>query len=298
MDGLTGMLPGGYWDSAGVLHREFELAVLTGREEELLAQARRAETASLVSAVLSRSVLRVGGISPVTEDVARQFLVADRQYLLLKFRQFTFGDLVRGDLFCPWADCGRRVSIAFRIDDVPVEEAAERAPSYTLTLSSRALGEEDEAEREVSFRLPNGADQEAVSGLLAENEAEALSLLLDRAIQRIGPRSPPSPGRVAALSALARAEIEAEMERLAPKVELNIETGCSECGRAFLAPFDLHRFFFGELRTDSELLYRQVHYLAYNYHWGESEIMAMPRHKRHKYIELLADEIERLNNGE
>ena len=27
MDELTGMLPGGYWDSAGVLHREFELAV-------------------------------------------------------------------------------------------------------------------------------------------------------------------------------------------------------------------------------------------------------------------------------
>jgi hypothetical protein len=63
-------------------------------------------------------------------------------------------------------------------------------------------------------------------------------------------------------------------------------------------PFDLQRFFFGELRTDSELLYRQVHYLAYHYHWAEPEIMAMPRTKRQKYIELLAGEIERLNDGE
>ena len=88
------------------------------------------------------------------------------------------------------------------------------------------------------------------------------------------------------------------MERVTPKIELNIETDCSECGRAFVVPFDVHHFFFGELRTDSELLYRQVHYLAYHYHWSEHEIMAMPRNKRQMYVELLADEIERLNNGE
>ena len=87
------------------------------------------------------------------------------------------------------------------------------------------------------------------------------------------------------------------MERLAPKVELNMEATCPECGRAFVAPFDVQRFFFGELRTDSDLLYREVHYLAYHYHWSEREIMEMTRDKRRKYIEVLADEIERLNNA-
>jgi hypothetical protein len=298
MERLTGVLPGGYWDSAGVLHREFELSVLTGRDEELLAQTNRAEHASVVSAVLSRTVRRLGDISPVSEDIARQLLVADRQYLLLKLRQCTFGDMVRANLFCPWADCGRRVSMEFRIDDLPVEEADERAPFYTLTLSSCAFGEEgDTSQREISFRLPNGADQEAVSPMLAGNEAEALSLLLARTIQRIGPLPSPGLAQVAAPSSAARKEIEAEMERVAPKVELNIETACPECARAFLVPFDLERFFFGELRTDLDLLYRQVHYLAYHYHWSEPEIMAMAGNKRHKYIELLADEIERLNDG-
>ena len=298
MEGLTGLLPGGYWDARGVLHREFELTMLTGREEEVLAQGRRAETASLVTSVLSRGVRRLGDISPVTEDIARHFLVADRQYLLLKLRQVTFGDTVRANLFCPWSDCGRRVSLEFAIDDVPVEEARERAPHYTLTLSRDALVDEDASQREVSFRLPNGADQEVVSALLAENEAEALSLLLRRAIQRIGPLAAPDADTVSALSSLARAEIEAEMERVAPRVELNMDTACAECGRGFVVPFDLHRLFFGELRTDSDLLYREVHYLAYHYHWGESEIMAMPRDKRQKYVALLADEIERLNDGD
>lgn len=297
MEGMKGMLPGGYWDSAGVLHREFELFALTGRDEELLAQVNPAETASLVSAVLSRAVRRMGDVSPVSEDVARQLLVGDRQYLLLKLRQYTFGNLVRADLFCPWADCGRRVSMDFKIDELPVGEAAERAPFHSMTLSPEALGKDaDAAQREVRFRLPNGGDQEAVAPLLEKNEAEALSLLLSRTIQRIGPVSSPGLEQVAMLPSAARAEIEAAMEGLAPKVELNLETVCPECGRSFLVPFNLQRFFFGELRTDLDLLYRQVHFLAYHYHWGEREIMAMARTQRHTYIELLTDEIERLNH--
>ena len=59
-------------------------------------------------------------------------------------------------------------------------------------------------------------------------------------------------------------------------------------------PFDPQEFFFGELRTSRDLLDREVHYLAYHYHWSEQEIMAMPRDKRRRYIVVLADELEKL----
>ncbi|MGH3901560.1 MAG: hypothetical protein ACRDTA_25560 [Pseudonocardiaceae bacterium] len=291
------MLPGGYWDAAGCLHREFELATLTGREEELLAQASRSETASLVTTVLGRCVQRVGAISPVSEDVARRLLVADRHYLLLKLRQATFGDQVRADLMCPWPDCGERVSIDFSIDGVPVEEPADSAPVYTMTLSEAAAGEGADRSREVAFRLPNGGDQEVLSPHLAHSEAGALTGLLARCVQRIGPLAPPGEGDVAALSPLARAEIEERMARMAPRVEQTMEARCAACGRLFIAPFDIQRFFFGELRTDADALYREVHYLAYHYHWSEREIMAMTRDKRHTYIDVLADAIEGLNRG-
>ena len=52
----------------------------------------------------------------------------------------------------------------------------------------------------------------------------------------------------------------------------------------------------GELRTDGELIYQEVHYLAYHYHWSEHEIMEMTRDKRRKYIDVLADAIEVLNS--
>ncbi len=83
MDGLgkqmTYRLPGGYVDEDGTLHREAELAPLSGHEEELLADQGGHASAVLVTPLLSRCVRRIGTISPVTEDVARTLLVADRQ---------------------------------------------------------------------------------------------------------------------------------------------------------------------------------------------------------------------------
>lgn len=273
----TGLLPGGYWDAAGRLHREFELATLTGREEELLAGPRPSRGAALVTEVLSRCVSRLGDISPVPPDVTRDLLVADRHYLLLQLRRAAFGDQVLAGLVCPWPECGERVSIAFSIADVPVHESPDRKPLHTMTLPTGA---------EVTFRLPNGSDQEELSDLLAHNEAEALTALLARCVQ--GPVDP---------AASVRAEIDQRMRALAPKVEQVMEARCAECGRTFLVPFDIQRFFFGELRTDANLLYREVHYLAYHYHWSEQEIMAMTRDKRRTYIDVLADAIEVLNSG-
>jgi hypothetical protein len=102
--------------------------------------------------------------------------------------------------------------------------------------------------------------------------------------------------QVAGLSALARSQIEERMRQLAPAVEQAMEAKCAECGRTFVAPFDIQRFFLGELRTDSDLLYQEVHYLAYHYHWSEHEIMEMTRDRRRRYIDVLADAIEVLNS--
>jgi hypothetical protein len=294
---MLGLLPGGFVDQRGTVHNEIELRALTGREEELLGDSRRRESASLVTALLGRCVERIGALRPVGEDVARALLIADRQYALLKLREATFGDQVRASVPCPWPDCGKRVAISFSINDIPVEVAADKGPTYAATLSPEAMAGLDEPERTVVFRLPNGGDQEVLSPLLADNEPRALTELLGRCLLRIGRDTRPDAEAVARLSPRARLEIEAHMDRVAPHVDLLMDATCVECGREFSLPFDLQRFFFGELRTSGDLLYREVHYLAFHYHWGEREIMEMTRERRRRYIDVLADEIERLNES-
>lgn len=281
-------LPGGYWDPGGTLHREVELTPLTGRDEESLAGT-HGDGAALVTAVLSRCVRRVGAISPVPPEVAAGLLVADRLYLLLRLRAACFGEQVRADVTCPWADCGKRVSLSFSLGDVPVVRSPDPRPAYTAALSDPVLGE-------VEFRLPTGADQQELAAVAAVDETRALTLLLARCVLRLGGRMAP-PELVAALPAAVRTEIEQHLYDAAPRVEQAMDARCAECGRTFEAPFDIHRLLFGELRADAGRLFQEVHYLAFHYHWSEREVLELPRDRRRGYIELLGQTIEVLNNG-
>ncbi len=298
MEKMTCNLPGGWIDPAGVVHREVLLSPLTGREEALLAENHKGEYASLVTTVLSRCVRQIGEIRPVPESLTENLLIADRDYLLLKIREATFGSQVQATVPCPWPDCGEKTDIDFLIDDIPVTSSEEKGPIYNLVLSpGAAFTQNGEKHRELTFRLPTGVDQSKVVPMLAQNEARALGELLTRCLQTIGSLNIETIEDIEELSPLARLEIEREMSKVAPKVELNMDINCPECARLFTLPFDLQDFFFGEMRTSRDLLYREVHYLAYHYHWSEQEIMEMPKERRRHYIDILADEIERLNSA-
>ena len=290
------VLPGGVRDASGVLHREVELTPLTGREEELLAD-RSVGSAVLVTRLLSRCVRRLGGLGPLSEAFARELGVGDRQYLLIKLRQLTFGDKVEMVVRCPWPDCGEASDIDFSIADVPLRDAAtaDRLPEVELSPEAAAASGFGLSPLRVCFRLPTGADQELLSPVLAHNEAEALSALLARCLRSVGDETA-SPELVARLSPSARREIERAMEAAAPGLDLTLEAKCSECGRAFTVPFDAQDFILGEARGSRDLLMREIHYLAYHYHWSETDILAMPRDRRRGYIAVLADEIQRLND--
>ena len=295
----TFLLPGGYVDEQGVLQREVDLTPLTGREEELLAEPQASASPALVTALLSHCVRRLGVLSPVPASIIRRLLIADRQYLLLKLREATVGEQVQATVQCPWAECGKKVDIDFSLADIPVQESQDKGPLYTLELSPEAAvrSESGELYREIIFRLPCGEDQEQLAPLLDQNDAGTLALLLGRCIRRIGPVSDPGPELIHRLPPLARLEIERQMETVSPQVNLTLDTNCPECGREFVLPFDLAEFVFTELQTSREALYREVHCLAYHYHWSEHEIMSLPRTKRRHYITLLAEEMERLSHA-
>jgi len=149
----------------------------------------------------------------------------------------------------------------------------------------------------VRFRLPTGGDQEAVAGMVGGDPGGALRALLERCTVAIGPAEPPPAAWLEALSPRARAEIERAMAAAAHGPELAMEARCPECERDFTLPFEVADFFFGELHASADLLYREVHYLAYHYHWSEAEILDLPRDKRLRYIGVLAEQIERLNDA-
>ena len=297
MNTIRGLLPGGLVDEQGAVHRQVELRSLSGHEELILANREGREVNALVTTLLSQCVRRLGDINPVSEEEMRNLLVADRQYLFLKLREATFGDQVQATIVCPNPNCGNKVDIDFSIADIPIKILADKGPCYQMRLSPEfgLVNDDGETYTEVVFRLPNGGDQEALAPLIDEDESRAAQALLARCVQRFGPLENPGVQVIEQLAPQAKMEIEQQIELIAPALEPTMSGDCPECGAPFVIPFNLMKFFWSELKSSRDSLLREVHYLAFHYHWSEGEIMAMPREKRRMYIELLAEEIQRMN---
>lgn len=288
------LLPGGYLDREGNRHREVKLRPLTGREEEWIADPTREWTeAALVTALLRRCVERIGPDRP-TEEIIRSLSVGDRDYLMLRLRQITFGKGVGITLVCPRSECAKKMDIDLALDQIPIESKPV-APHYVLALSEEAaiFDEEGRPQREVTFRIPNGGDQEAAWGWSKLDERERLVRLLARCLLKIGEADAIIPDQAAQLSDKGMEEIAATMERSSPLVEAEMEARCPECGHLFTHDFEVVSFFLNELLRGRTQLEREVHLLGFYYHWPLREILGMTRQKRQRYLRLLSDELDR-----
>jgi hypothetical protein len=287
--GDTFLLPGGYYDARQALQRECVLRPLTGREEELLAgQFRIVPGAVLVTRLLTRCIGRLGSLDVITPEIVRQMLIADRDYVLLKLRQAMFGNHVQAILGCP--ACELKMDIDFDLDQVTVESRRPTSRSMTFELSPEA-GYTGTTHHTVTFRLPIGDDQEYLSSHPDLDEAEAVTVLLERCLLRLGDIAPVDQTVIANLSGLARQEIGAQMESVSPSLEWEMELICPECGCSFVHLFDFAAFFLAEVNLRREQLYREVHFLALHYHWPASEIFALTRAHRRTFLDLLATEL-------
>lgn len=280
-------LPGGYIDDQGVTHSEVELAPITGFEEELLDNiGPDACSASVVTALLSRCMKRLGKLGPVTTSLVQSLLVGDREFLILKLRELTFGKKLNAVLRCDDANCAESMDVILNLDDfAPVAK-----PINGRVFKFEVAGQEEPNDFAIEFRLPTGADEEAAAGWLRGDAAAAVNRLLSRTILRVNDNVSINEQTVAGLPMRALKEIEDRMEELAPFISIDLESACIECGRPFLSHLDITSFFLTELKQGAHILEREVHSIAWHYHWPERDILALTRRKRRRYFQLIQAE--------
>jgi hypothetical protein len=163
------------------------------------------------------------------------------------------------------------MDVDFAIDDVPVDRRPQSASMYSVDVATGS-----DLVRTARVRLPTGADQEATLGL---DPTEAEEALLERCLVEFdAPLG--ADGRVAVIDAI---------EDLSPRIDLELDLTCPECGHAFVSPFDTTAFFLDEARQGGRQLLREVHTLAFYYHWSEDDILGLTRARRRAYLSLLSD---------
>jgi len=136
--------------------------------------------------------------------------------------------------------------------------------------------------------VPCGADQEAAALAARTDVTGALELLLRRCVRSIT-SSDGNP--VDTFSDSLREQLSDRMAELDPQAEIVLHFACPACGAPFRAIFDTASYLMEELKASMRHLYREVHLLAYHYHWSPTEILSLSAGKRWTFLQLLEEEV-------
>jgi hypothetical protein len=275
-------LPCGLWLD-GECHRDAYLRPIAGIDEAFM--ERMGETilpVQRITALLTRCIARLGPIDCVTAKEVSRLTAGDREALLLHLHRLTLGDKIRGILNCP--SCKDRMGLELRAGDLLLPQYAHAQEWFEREIK------EDGKSYQIHFRSPNGSDIEAAAVLVPGDLEGSWRLMLQRCVKRVSAmgegelsfdKCPPK--LLERLSAL--------MAELDPQAEIVLDLKCPACGHSFSALLDAATFLFEEIAALTEHLYRDVHFLAFCYHWSEAEILALPSGRRHRYIDSLAEEL-------
>jgi hypothetical protein len=283
-DSVVTTVPGGLWRD-GVCSREAQLRAVTGEDQTFLIEAAPSLLpAQWATEVLARCLTRLGPCEPVSRDDVRSLTVGDREALLLQSRRLHAGDRMPCVLICPSPDCGEKLHLDLRVADLLVPPYRQARERYEVRVG------EGEAAYRVTFRLPNGFDQEAAAALARTDLEAAVDRLLRRCVESVVADDGTA---VEGFPAAVRDQLPAMMAELDAQAEIDLRITCAACGGAFAAVFDTADYLRQEFEAGLRHLDHEVHLLAYHYHWSPSEILGMSARQRARYLRVLEEELVR-----
>lgn len=273
----TIQLPRGLFDTRGQQHREVWLRPVTGHLEVQFASARRLD-ARTVSELLASAVERIGGYAPVTAAHTAMLSRGDRQLLLLQLRRGLLGDELQLVVTCPNPGCREEADLDVSLDDLAGGTDRSAPEVQTVQTPSGA----------VSLRPPTGLDDEAVEGLPRQ---QASALLWSRLVVDVDGNGPMTPEEWTGLDLGSRHAIALALADEDTGPTLAFAAPCPHCGAWMEVVLDPAALLATELGVAEDRLFAEVHTLAFFYHWGQDEILALPRSRRWRYLELLGRQV-------
>jgi hypothetical protein len=276
-------LPHGLWidgRSSGAV----SLRAVGAVDEIFLVESGGMSPARRANALLARCIDPLEGTSAEPASIVRALIAGDREAILLQLRRMTLGDDFTGVFRCTAPACAEPLELELKVSDILLPPYARAAERYTVAV------EHDGATFEVWFHLPTAGDQEDAAELARVDSAAVARLVFGRCVesalqggQALDPAEIPEP----VVDRVADA-----MEELDPQAIVEFELTCPACGSLFSAQLDAGDFLLRELDQRVDRLLREVHTLALCYHWSEAAILALPRVRRERYLELIASGAE------
>ena len=226
------LLPVGYTDSDGNVHRRGTLRPMTGETEEAIADPKVRDNGGKVITELLYSVVESLGTLPrINKDVIRDLCTIDRDYLLLKNRQVSLGDTTSYDEVCP--HCRGRNAITINLADMPVTYMDEEEPKEITFELYNGILDKGTIHRTITILLPTGRIQEKVAQIVRSNPAQATTAMLQLITKKIGTLEYLSPEVFKKMTKKDRDLISNKLAEVNYGTKLSATVVCTECGTDF-----------------------------------------------------------------
>jgi hypothetical protein len=257
--------------------QKVKLRQLNGYDEQFLLDVQNSLLPiHACSIALLKRVVSFGDYTEMLEnddidEILRHLSIGDRTALLLHLRKMTFGDLLKCALACP--SCSKYMSLDFSVTDILHISHSKPQKDYDLEIAGFSL----------KVRPLTGADQELIFDKYgkADNNNKISEELVRSCILYSNHSLPKS------LPDDFIFTISSKLDEIDPLSDIVFNLICPNCQHTFQTLFDAERFIFHEIGLRQNQLEREIHWLAFNYKWTESEILSLPLKKRKRYVELI-----------
>ncbi len=272
-------LPRGLFDHSGGRHREAVLSPITGHFEAQLAESREL-TPAAVSVLLAHAFSSIGAFERVDASHTAALSRGDRDYALLHLRRGMFGDRLPLIVRCPNPACYQEADLALKVSEL----APWRSEPAPETFVVETVG------GPVTLRESTGADDAAVFGL---PKRDATNTMWARLVVDFAGQGPLRVEQWAILDPSVRHAIAAGLADASSGPTLAFLVPCPSCGAWIDIELDPADLLARELAVAVDRLFAEVHTLAYGYHWSEHDILSLPRARRFRYLNLIANQLGR-----
>jgi hypothetical protein len=265
-------LPGGLWHN-DELHREVAFKPITGLVEMAIDEAcqKALNLPEAATIALAASLLNIGRFA-ATPSLVDDLSIGDRQFIAQQLAvQLDMGEFW---MTSACTNCGEHFDFLIRFSQLPVTEAGNGYPFAQVNTSIGRLW----------WRVPTGADQKVLAGDVDEDE-NLIRILVERCLVNdpFGENEDGSTRKLGGLSDDDLKMVETALESIAPKVTTEVGVTCIACGKIGKIHIDPYWFL---SRNRGEVI-EQIHTIALNYHWSETEILALPKKRRRRYLKLI-----------
>lgn len=238
----------GYTDSDNVIHREYTLREMTGRDEEAISKSDvRNNGSKIANILLSRCVLSIGTLTPKSVGgrdewmkIIRKLYTNDQDTMMLKLREISIGKTIKVKNRCPNPECRADLTTEIGIDEIEI------LPFKGLTkipfeLDKGFKDKNGKIHKTGTIRLPTGFDREVLTPLAKKNLAKGQTTMLTR-LCKFDDGAYVDDDLMSGLTVRDREHLQDLLQDnfFGPKLE--VEITCDSCGEEFKGSLNAQNF--------------------------------------------------------